>query len=119
LAGPLILVVDDESRIRKLVSGFLSRRGYRVRTAGDGQEALALLASDPPRLLITDLNMPRLDGLALIELVRAGAACPPLPIIVLSAQSESPAQALADAYLVKPVDLSGLAAAVEALLPTA
>lgn len=111
-----ILVVDDEARIRKLVSTFLERRGYLVQTASDGQEAIALIEANQPQLIITDINMPHLSGLELIKWVRAKLETITMPIIVLSAHSNEHGNQ-ANAFLPKPVELSALITVVERLLP--
>nr|MBI3611967.1 response regulator [Nitrospirota bacterium] len=63
--APLILVVDDESQIRSMISQFLTGRGYRVRVAQDGPTALALGMEEMPQFVITDMYMPGMDGLEL------------------------------------------------------
>lgn len=65
-----ILVVDDEPMALDLLERFLIRRGYRVTTAVDGLDALAACARDQPNLVLTDLRMPRMDGLELIRRLR-------------------------------------------------
>jgi CheY-like chemotaxis protein len=65
-----ILVVDDEPMALNLLERFLNRRGYRVTTAADGVDALAVCEQDEPHLVLTDLRMPRMDGLELIRRLR-------------------------------------------------
>jgi CheY-like chemotaxis protein len=65
-----ILVVDDEPQVRALISQFFLKRGYRVRTAQDGPTALALTAKDPPQFIITDMQMPGMNGLELLRELR-------------------------------------------------
>src|SRR5207237_4170584 len=65
--APRILVVDDERVIREILTDFLEMEGYHVSTAGDGQEAIAKLASEPVDLVVTDLKMPNLGGIELID----------------------------------------------------
>ena len=84
-----ILFVDDEEQIRRLLSSFLTRRGYEVKTAIDGQEALNLLASYRPDLVITDVNMPNIDGTELTRRLRAHPTLGTMPIIMLSAKVQT------------------------------
>ncbi len=81
-----ILVCDDEIHIVRAVEFKLSRSGYEVRCAADGQQAWQEIERQPPDLLITDYQMPNMNGLALIERVRERALTRDLPVIVLSAK---------------------------------
>ncbi len=116
-----ILFVDDEEQIRKLVSTFLERRGHDVRTARNGAEALQAILAYPPDLVITDVAMPEVGGLALTQRLRANHRTARLPIIMLSAYKETGDVlagygAGADEYVPKPIELSVLAAKVDVLL---
>lgn len=84
-----VLVVDDEAHITHVVSLKLRNAGFDVRTAGDGEEALELATSDPPDLLITDLQMPYLSGLELCVKLKAHAATAALPAIMLTARGHA------------------------------
>ena len=81
-ANAVVMVVDDDEKLRDLVSTVLSRAGHEIVAAADGEEALGLLDEKSPDLLVTDLNMPRIDGLRLVEEVRKRD--PMLPMIVLT-----------------------------------
>ncbi|REJ92196.1 MAG: response regulator [Planctomycetota bacterium] len=82
---PEILVVDDSSTDRRIAGGLLERQGgWRVSYACDGQEALERLESDPPDLILTDLQMPEMNGLELVEAVRR--QFPLIPVILMTAQ---------------------------------
>lgn len=116
-----ILFVDDEEQIRRLLSSFLTRRGYEVKTAIDGQEALNLLESYTPDLVITDVNMPHVDGTELTRRLRAHPRLGNLPIIMLSAKVQTDEILAgyaegADEYVPKPIEMRILAAKVESLL---
>ena len=115
---PNILVVDDEPQIARVLKTTLASYGYSVRTARDGDEAVQVMKEWPPDLLITDLRMPNMDGLALCRHVRAKSE---LPIIVLSVRGEerTKVEALdagADDYVTKPFSVNELLARVRAAL---
>jgi len=104
-----VLVVDDSRAIRKFVMFALRAQGLHVVTAQDGLDALEKLARQSVDLLITDLNMPKLDGFGLVQKLRKDTRNGRLPIIILSslgsdADREAGFSAGADAYLVKPFD---------------
>jgi chemotaxis protein histidine kinase CheA len=120
--GRSVLVVDDSPVIRDLISEALRSHNLQVLEAGDGEEAWGRLQASPVDLVVTDVEMPRLDGLGLIRRVRAEMQGRPLPIVVVSMRgSDSDQQraieAGADAYLVK-TDFShkGLWAMIERFL---
>lgn len=111
-----ILVVDDEPQITRVVRSALISNGYAVEVAGDGIEALAKLAEWSPDMVITDLSMPRMDGITLCSEIRIQST---LPILVLSVrdQDESKVRALdagADDYVTKPFSIEELLARVRA-----
>jgi DNA-binding response OmpR family regulator len=81
-----ILLVDDEPHILRAAEIKLSRSGFSVRCANDGQEAWEMILQRKPDLLITDLQMPRMDGFELTRHVRENAATQDLPIFMLTAK---------------------------------
>lgn len=102
-----ILVAEDSASIRKFITLALKLRGYQVITAVDGMEAMEKLPNEKIDLLITDLNMPNIDGYKLIRNIRNNDAYKNLPIIILSSLSgdEDVQQGLAagaNSYLIKP-----------------
>lgn len=99
-AGERILVVDDSLTTRSLQREILEAHGYRVLIAEDGLEALQILASEPVNLILTDLQMPRLDGFGLVERLQADPALATIPVVLVSSL-ERPANLSADAYLNK------------------
>ncbi|MCU0493569.1 MAG: response regulator transcription factor [Chloroflexaceae bacterium] len=113
-----ILIVDDEPTIVEVVQLYLSREGFDVVTAADGQAALAAVAQRRPDLLILDLMLPHVDGLEVCRRVRAEGA---LPIIMLTARDEEIDRILglelgADDYITKPFSPRELVARVKAVL---
>ena len=105
-----ILVVDDESRMRKLVHDFLAREGYEVLEAGDGEEALDIFYQQKDiALLVLDIMMPRINGLEVCREIRQTSK---VPIIMLTAKGDE----RADEYISKPFSPKILVARVNALL---
>jgi two-component system chemotaxis response regulator CheY len=116
-----ILLVDDSPTILNLLGLVFREHGYEVRQAKDGLEALELLQREPVDLIITDVNMPRLDGFSLISAVRAQPGLAKLPIIVLSTEASPRDQELgllrgANLYLVKPLGPLELVSHVRSLI---
>ena len=112
-----VLIVDDEQRIRKLISDFLQREGYTVLEADNGQSALALFAAERIDLVILDVMMPEPDGLTVCREIRKKSS---VPIIMLTARSEELDQLFAfelgaDEYVTKPFSPKVLTARVNAL----
>ncbi|HUV30167.1 MAG TPA: response regulator [Acidobacteriota bacterium] len=106
-----ILVVDDSPTVVKFVSFSLKTRGYRVVTARDGMDAIEKLSAltDGVDLIITDLNMPNLDGYTFIEAVRRNKEHQDIPIIILSSEEGQADRSRglsvgANSYLVKPFE---------------
>lgn len=104
-----VMVVDDSDSIRKFVMFALRAQGYGVVLAKDGLEALEKLAHTEVDLVITDLNMPKLDGFSLVQAIRKDRDLQRLPIIILSSLSSDDdvqrgLRLGANAYLVKPFD---------------
>ncbi len=113
-----ILVVDDEPQITRVLRTALASRGYDVRVASDGEGALDMLGAWPADLVVTDLSMPNMDGLALCRRIRASSD---VPIVVLSVKGEegTKVEALdagADDYVTKPFGMDELMARVRAAL---
>lgn len=116
-----ILLVDDEPANLAALSACLAPLGYRICTAGNGLDALPLLDSEQLALAIVDLMMPNLDGLGLLERIRAHARANATPVILLTANAEREwrlrgLEAGADDYLEKPLDAAVLMARARTLL---
>src|SRR4029077_9449692 len=119
---PKILVVNDIADQLELMRVLLMQSGYRVLTAGDGLEALAIAQTIRPDLIISDVSMPRLDGIELCRIVRQQPALRLVPLLLVSAHYRDSASAVsglkagADDYLESPYDPVRLVAKVARLL---
>jgi two-component system, chemotaxis family, chemotaxis protein CheY len=116
----MILAVDDSVSMRQLVSFALSAAGYSVIEAGNGAEAVAKLSASVD-MVITDLNMPKMDGIELITHIRTKSAHKHIPIIMLTTESqparkEAAKAAGATGWMVKPFRPEQLLAAVSRVL---
>ena len=114
-----VLVVDDEASIRESLERALRLEGFAVETAAGGLAALEAVARSPPAVIVLDVTMPDLDGVAVLRRLRAGGV--DVPVCILSARDEvedrgAGLQAGADDYLVKPFALEELFARLHALL---
>jgi two-component system, chemotaxis family, chemotaxis protein CheY len=113
-AAPLVLVVDDDRDILEAVCDILSAEGYRVASARHGAEALERVLEELPALILLDLMMPVMDGVAFAAALRQYPLPRRVPIVVISADV-NPQKATsigAEAYLAKPFDIDTLLAFV-------
>jgi putative two-component system response regulator len=118
---PQVLVVDDIAANRELLQGHLDDLGYDVREAKDGVEALEAVAEDEPDLILLDIDMPRLDGIAVCERLKAHPVRRLIPIVILTASNDRGTRlrgiaAGADDYLSKPFDPKELLIRTKVLL---
>lgn len=102
-----IMTVDDAATIRKMVSWTLKGAGHDVMEAGDGVEALKAVAARTPDVIISDINMPNMDGIELTRQLRAMPAFARIPIILLTTESDAEKKAQgraagATGWIVKP-----------------
>jgi len=113
-----ILIVEDEAELAALVADYARAAGYTARVIGDGRAALAAIRDEPPALVVLDLMLPGMDGLALCRALRARSA---LPVIMVTARVEEIDRLLgleagADDYLCKPFSPRELMARIKAIL---
>jgi two-component system chemotaxis response regulator CheY len=105
-----VLVVDDSAAARRHIRGVLAGLGLRhITDAADGAEAVDLLQKETYDLVVTDLNMPRLDGRGLIDFIRHGSSTPTIPVIVVTTET--------DAARLEPLRQLGVAAICDKNFP--
>jgi DNA-binding response OmpR family regulator len=114
----LVLVVEDEIQIRKVVEEYLKREAFRVIAAGDGETALSMFRREKPEFVILDLNLPKMDGLDVARAIRKDSQ---VPIIMLTARAEEYDRLIglelgADDYVTKPFSPRELVARVKVVL---
>lgn len=120
-SGQVILAVDDSASMRQMVRYTLEGAGYKVVQAADGVEALELAKKNPADLVLTDVNMPRMDGLQLVRELRALESYKFTPMLVLTTESgqetkQRGKQAGATGWIVKPFNPEQLLATIARVL---
>lgn len=121
MAGKTILIVDDSMSMRQLVKMTLTSAGHQVIEAVDGRDALSKLDGQKINLIISDVNMPNLDGIGLVRAIKAHASYRFTPIVMLTTESEQAKKAEgqaagARAWIVKPFQPQQLLSAVDKLV---
>jgi excisionase family DNA binding protein len=121
-SGPLVLVVDDDERLREYVRANLEVEGYEVREAGSADEALAALGEQSPDLILLDVMMPQVDGWETLRRIQEHTGVGAIPVIMFSGQvdEESAAEAEsrgAKAFIGKPFDPRSLIESTKQQLP--
>lgn len=119
--GKIIMTADDSASVRQMVSFTLKQSGYEVIEAVDGKDALQKLSGQKVDMLITDLNMPNLDGIGLIKGARAIPTCKFIPIVMLTTESQDGKKqegkaAGATGWIVKPFKPDQLLSVVKKVL---
>ena len=117
----LILIADDSETNRDILARRLEAHGYDLIMAVDGEEALACAREKLPDLILLDIMMPKMDGLAVCRHLKTDKTLPFIPIILVTARADSKDIVMglemgADEYLTKPVDQSALVARVRSIL---
>lgn len=113
-----ILVIEDDREIQLVLKNYLEEEGYRVRTAGDGLEGIAAFHEEEADLILLDVMLPRVDGFAVLELIRRESQ---VPVIMVTARDRVEDQLhgfelLADDYIPKPFDMPVLLCKIAAVL---
>lgn len=119
-----ILIVDDDKTTRKILSLYLKEGGFNVTTAENGLNAMEKLGSDTFQLVMTDLNMPFMDGIKFIKTIKANPRTANIPALMLTAETDGEEKdralkAGADGYLSKPVTAEELVAKIKQMLEDA
>ena len=117
-----ILIVDDERQNRQLLEFMLAPEGFRLLTAASGEEALAIVAQQPPDLILLDIMMPRMNGYQVTGKIKDNLATKNIPVMMITALDDEHSRMLglsagADDFLTKPVDRAELCVRVRNLLP--
>jgi DNA-binding response OmpR family regulator len=115
-----VMIVDDERQNRELLGIMLAPEGFAVVTAASGADALALVAREPPDIVLLDVMMPGLDGYQVAAALKGDAATRHIPVILLTGLDDAQARTLgstagADDFLSRPVDREELCARLRAL----
>jgi two-component system chemotaxis response regulator CheY len=116
-----IMTVDDSASVRQMVTFTLKQAGYQILEAADGKDALSKLNGAGVHMVITDLNMPNMDGIELIRNLRANPACKFIPIVMLTTESQAEKKqegktAGTTGWIVKPFKPEQLLAVVKKVL---
>ncbi len=119
--SPRVLVVDDDPQVLRLMRVNLELEGYDVVSAPDGEEALEVVTSERPDVVVCDVMMPGVDGLTVLRNLRANPQTSKIPFVVVSAKAQrtdvkAALDMGADKYITKPFDPQDLLDAVEHLL---
>lgn len=119
---PRILVVDDTEANRQILSLRLTRAGFEVETASNGAEAVSVAASNPPALIVMDMDMPVMNGLEATHALKSNPDTAAIPVITLTANSDADIRekclaAGCSDFEPKPLEFSRLLEKIKALLP--
>ncbi len=121
--GPVILIVDDDDRMREYVKANLELEGYSVREAGSAEEGLEALEKEPPDLILLDVMMPKVDGWEMLQRVQERHGVGTIPVVMFSGKLDEGSDAEAKArgargFIGKPFDPKQLIESTKQLLPT-
>jgi excisionase family DNA binding protein len=121
--GPVILIVDDDDRLREYVKANLELEGYSVREAGSAEEGLEALEKEPPDLILLDVMMPKVDGWEMLQKVQERHGVGTIPVVMFSGKVDEGSDAEAKAkgargFIGKPFDPKQLIESTKQLLPT-
>ncbi len=117
--GDKVLVVDDELQIRNMLTELLTREGYEVIVALNGEEAMEIAKKEDPRIILLDINMPVMDGLEACKRLKAERETSSIPVIMMTGHDYSKEEAIeagADEFINKPFDLTELSFRLKSVL---
>ena len=117
----MILLIEDNDRNRDMLSRHLTRKGYQMLVASDGEQGIAMAQAKPPGLILMDMSLPVLDGWEATRRLKAMAQTKSIPVVALTAHAmagdrERCIAVGCDDYDTKPIDMSRLLSKIEALL---
>jgi len=118
-----ILIIEDEAEIVKMLTRILEKQGYEVASACDGLEGLAKVKSYKPELVLLDVNMPKVDGLQVLELLKTSPETSQIPVVMCTARAkiddvEGALGIGADGYIAKPFAIERLISKIKDVLET-
>jgi len=114
-----VLAVDDELQMRDLLNLFLTRDGYDVLLASNGEDAIELAAKENPQIILLDIKMPGIDGIEVCRRLKADRKTQSIPIIVISGLGDHKMEAIeagADDFINKPIDMFELSTRVKSII---
>ncbi len=122
MPGYTILVADDSKSMRQLIDFTLQGAGYRVVSAEDGVQAMEMMKGQKIDLVVTDFNMPNLDGMGVLKQLREDAATKSIPVVMLTTEAEmdkvvEAKNAGINGWIIKPFEPTKLTSTVKELLP--
>lgn len=118
-----ILIVDDDQLMQKLLEYIIKKAGYKVSVADDGSNALKIVKRDKPDLIISDVEMPKMNGLELCQKLKENFDTKLIPIILITSNTQIQGKLIsfrsgADDYFIKPLHLKNLLTRMQSLLET-
>ena len=121
MAGELILIVEDNEKNRKLERDILQFHGYRTVEAENAEDGIAMAQAEPPALILMDIQLPRMNGIEALQVLRADARTRAIPVIAVtaSAMTQDRQKIMAagfDGYQAKPIDVTAFVAAVREMV---
>lgn len=116
-----ILIVDDDKTTRKLLSLYLKGKGYEIITAENGLDAMEKLGTENINLIVSDMNMPYMDGIELTKTLKADPAWNTIPIVMVTTEADEDEKAKAleagvDEYLVKPTNAEQITESIKKIM---
>ncbi len=121
MARKRILVIDDEPDLVDMVKSFLQKKGYSIITAYDGKEALQMIRTEKPDLIVLDLMLPKMDGYRICRMVKFDEKLKHIPIVIISVRASDADKKMgrevgADDYITKPFDFKVLHSSIKGLI---
>lgn len=111
----IVMIIDDEDVLLEMVAAVIEDLGHTPLTAANGQEALHILAKqkEPPKLIISDVMMPRMNGIEMVRILKAHDQWRTIPVVLMSAAGPPASDHLAEQFIHKPFDLDAISDLVD------